>query len=314
MTSTLDRIEVASVNLSVAKGTVKQPAASITIDARGVVGDAHAGDWHRQVSLLGLASVERFVQKTGRPTGPGEFAENLTLRGMDLADVRLLDRFRIGKVELEVSQIGKECHGDSCAIFREVGQCIMPREGIFCRVITGGEVKPGDRVEFLPRVWRFWVITLSDRAAAGVYSDRSGPKLAELLERYAAARKLRVSIERRLLPDEAGLLRQALEEARGACADAVFCTGGTGVGPRDVTPEVATAFCDKLIPGVMEAIRMKYGAERPAAWLSRSVAGVAGQMLLFTLPGSVRAVEEYLAEISKVLEHLLFMLHTLDVH
>ena len=94
----------------------------------------------------------------------------------------------------------------------------------------------------------------------------------------------------------------------------VFTTGGTGVGPRDVTPEVVTSFCEKTIPGIMEAIRVKYWALKPNALLSRSVAGVAGQMLIFALPGSVRAVTEYMAEIVKTLEHLLFMLYGLDSH
>jgi len=94
----------------------------------------------------------------------------------------------------------------------------------------------------------------------------------------------------------------------------IVTTGGTGIGPRDITPEVVTALCQKQIPGIMEHIRAKFGAANPNALLSRSVAGVAGRSQIYALPGSVRAVEEYLGEILKTLEHVLCMLHGLDVH
>ena len=94
----------------------------------------------------------------------------------------------------------------------------------------------------------------------------------------------------------------------------IFTTGGTGVGPRDITPDVVTELCDKFIPGIMDHIRLKFGADKPNALLSRSVAGVAGSTLIYTLPGSVRAVQEYMQEILKTLEHLILTLHGLDDH
>jgi molybdopterin adenylyltransferase len=94
----------------------------------------------------------------------------------------------------------------------------------------------------------------------------------------------------------------------------IIATGGTGPGPRDITPETAAALCDKLIPGIMENIRMKFGSAQPNALLSRSIAGVAGSTQIYTLPGSVRAVEEYMGEILKTLERAIFMLHGLDAH
>jgi molybdenum cofactor synthesis domain-containing protein len=117
-----------------------------------------------------------------------------------------------------------------------------------------------------------------------------------------------------VLPDEPDQLRAALLEAREAGVDAVFLTGGTGVGPRDVTPEVVTEVCDRIIPGIMEAIRARYGAANPHALLSRSVAGVAERMLVYALPGSVRAVEEYMGEIRRTLEHLILMVHDVKAH
>ena len=306
--------EVVSVNISEEKGTAKSPQAEIQLDSRGVAGDAHAGPWHRQVSLLGQESIDKFISETGKQIGPGEFAENITLRGIDLAAVAVLDRFSIGEVELEVTQIGKECHGDGCAIFREVGKCVMPKEGIFARVIHGGTIRPGAAMEYHPRPLTFRIITLSDRAFNGDYPDRSGPRIRELLEAFFAGKRWRPQIENILLPDDAGQLRTRLIESRDTGVDFVFTTGGTGMGPRDITPEVATEICDKIIPGIMEHIRIKYGAEKPNALLSRSVAGVAGKTQIYCLPGSVKAVEEYISEIVKTIEHTICMVHALDAH
>ena len=118
-----DRVgRVVSVNVSAEKGTVKHPVQEILVTERGVDGDAHAGPWHRQVSILSQESIERFSENTGRKVQPGEFAENITVSGIETSDVGLMDKFRIGPVELEVAQIGKKCHGTDCAIFREVGE------------------------------------------------------------------------------------------------------------------------------------------------------------------------------------------------
>jgi molybdenum cofactor synthesis domain-containing protein len=306
--------QVVSVNISTKKGTIKEPVEAVEIDDLGIAGDAHSGPWHRQISLLAQESIDRFSEKMKRDFPPGVFAENITTRGIDLSGVRLLDRFRIGDVELELTQIGKKCHGDNCAVYREVGKCVMPKEGIFCRVLRAGTIRPGDRVEYLPRTWKFSVITLSDRAHRGEYTDRSGPMIAKLIGEFAESKNLNADIQKAVIPDDADRLLAELSAARNDGADVVFTTGGTGVGPRDITPEVVSSFCEKTIPGIMEAIRVKYGAEKPNALLSRSVAGVSGTMLVFALPGSVKAVVEYLAEIEKTLEHLLLMLHELDVH
>ncbi len=306
--------DIISVNISTEKGTPKSPVEQVVLDENGIVGDAHAGPWHRQVSLLSQESVDRFVERTGRAISPGEFAENITLRGLDLTAAAIMDRFRIGPVELEVTQIGKECHGDTCAIFREVGACVMPTEGIFCRVLQGGTARPGDPVEYLPRTMRFRIVTLSDRASRGDYADRSGPRVQELLEEFLHGTRWHTQIETLVLPDDADKLRAALEDARSSGVEVVFTTGGTGAGPRDITPETVMAVCDKTIPGIMEAIRAKFGARNPRALLSRSVAGVAGQTLIYALPGSVRAVEEYMGEILATLEHLILTVNGLDVH
>ena len=307
-------LEVVSVNISRQKGTVKEPVDAIAIDANGIVGDAHAGAWHRQVSLLSQESIDRFSEEMGRKMRPGEFAENMAVRGLDFSEAAVLDRFRFGEVELEVTQIGKKCHGDGCEIFKQVSRCVMPKEGLFTRVISGGRIAPGDRGEYNPRALRFLILTLSDRAAAGEYEDRSGPQITELLNNWLLEKRWHARVENKILPDDADNLLQNLLAAVTDGVDVVVTTGGTGVGPRDITPETVTAVCEKLIPGVMEHIRIKFGAAKSNALLSRSVAGVSGKTQIYALPGSVRAVSEYMGEILKTLEHLIFMLHGLDVH
>jgi molybdenum cofactor synthesis domain-containing protein len=308
------RFEIVSVNVSEAAGTAKRPVPGAAIGPQGLVGDAHAGPGIRQVSLLALESAGRFTAETGRAVAPGEFAENLTTRGLDLTAVAPLDRFRIGEAELEVTQIGKSCHGSTCAIFRDVGRCVMPREGLFCRVLRGGPVRPGDAGTYDPRPLKIRILTLSDRAFRGEYEDRSGPKAREAIEAGLRPRRWHLAVDAQILPDDADRLRRAIREAREAGVDVLVTTGGTGVGPRDIAPETLAAACDRLIPGIMEAIRVKFGAENPRALLSRGIAGVAGTMLVYALPGSARAVEEYLGEILRTLEHLLMMIHAVDVH
>ena len=307
-------ITVVSVNISEKKGTIKVPVPKIELNELGVASDAHAGYWHRQVSLLADESVQRFTHAAGRKINYGEFAENITTKGLELVNTHPLDRLTIGDVELEITQIGKECHGTSCAIFKEVGNCVMPKEGIFARVLKNGTVKAGDKVTYTPRVYKVLIITLSDRASRGEYSDRSGPKIEQLLSGFFENSKWGYSIDRKLIPDDKVALKALLEEAKQAQTDIVITTGGTGIGPRDITPDVVKSLLDKEIPGIMEMIRFKYGSLKPNALLSRAVAGVMNQTLVYTLPGSVKAVEEYMTEITPTLKHSIYMLHNLDAH
>ena len=307
-------ISVISVNISEKKGTVKIPVPEIQLNEYGVANDAHSGKWHRQVSLLADESFDRFTTAAGRKVNYGEFAENITTKGLELVNTHPLDKLIIGEVELEITQIGKECHGSSCAIFKEVGNCVMPKEGIFARVLKNGTVKAGDKVMYVPRTYKVLIITLSDRASRGEYTDRSGPRIEQLLASFFDTESWKYAIDRKLIPDETDQLDLILNEAREAEYDIVITNGGTGIGPRDITPEVVKPFLDKEIPGIMELIRFKYGSLKPNALLSRAIAGVMRNTLVYTLPGSVKAVDEYMTEIIPTLRHSIYMLHNLDAH
>ncbi|MBI4944989.1 MAG: MOSC domain-containing protein [Bacteroidetes bacterium] len=308
------RFKVISVNISDKKGTVKNPVNSIHINQDGVEKDVHAGNWHRQVSLLGTESIEKFSARSGKKIRYGEFAENITTQGLELFNTLVGDRFIIGDVELEVTQIGKECHGNTCEIFKEAGNCIMPKEGIFCKVIKGGNIKAGDSIEYFPDYFRIHVITLSDRAYRGEYEDKSGPEIMALAEKYFKNLNWKYSIRKTIIPDDAENLFVLMDKLLKEKSDIVFTTGGTGIGPRDITVDTVRKLGLKEIPGIMEMIRVKYGQNNPNALLSRSVAGVIGDTLIYTLPGSVKAVKEYMPEIFKTMEHLIYMLKGIDKH
>jgi len=144
--------KVVSVNIGGKKGVRKKPVEEVVLKTEyGIEGDAHASsEWHRQVSLLALESIQK-MQEKGLDVTPGDFAENITTEGIDLVSLPVGTIMRIGdEVTGEVSQIGKECH-TRCAIYYQAGDCVMPKEGIFIRVIRGGKVKKGDKVSVTMR-------------------------------------------------------------------------------------------------------------------------------------------------------------------
>jgi MOSC domain-containing protein YiiM len=138
--------KVVAVNISAGKGERKKPVVSAELrENHGIVGDGHAGEWHRQVSLLAIESIRK-MQRMGLSVGEGDFAENITTEGINLPALRIGTRFFLGDALLEVTQIGKECH-TRCAIYHQAGDCVMPKEGIFARVVRGGIARPDDLVE-----------------------------------------------------------------------------------------------------------------------------------------------------------------------
>lgn len=301
--------KVLSVSLSSERGS-KKKVDKLIVDAKGVVGDAHSGT-SRPVSIIDISHINKFRELTNaRKTEFGEFAENITAEGLNDIEFKTFDQLKIGSALLEVIQLGKPFHDQ----FRELGNYVMPRVGVFCRVKTGGTVEPGDQIEYIPKVYRAIIITLSDRANAGEYEDRSGPKVIELLDSYLKKINVKYHIESKIIPDDKDQLKGIINTSTKEKYDIIITTGGTGIGKRDITVDTIQPMLDKEIPGIMEMIRLKYGVEKPNALLSRGVAGVIDESLIYTLPGSVKAVQEYMTEILKTLNHLIYMLHGIDAH
>jgi molybdenum cofactor synthesis domain-containing protein len=161
---------------------------------------------------------------------------------------------------------------------------------------------------------RILVITVSDRASAGIYEDKSGPRVRQLCEEFFSKQNCDYHVEMAILPDESAMINEKVKKAVIAKFDLIFTTGGTGIGPRDNTPEAVRPLLDREIPGIMEMIRVKYGVEKPNALLSRSIAGVSDKSLIYTLPGSEKAAGEYMEEILKTVNHSMKMLHGIGDH
>jgi len=264
----------------------------------GLVNDAHGGNWHRQVSLLSYDKVKAF-NKLGADVKHGDFGENLVVEGIDFRNLPVGTLLKCGKTLLEITQIGKECH-THCQIYHKMGDCIMPREGVFARVIRDGSISVGDLVEVEEQTdsrFRAIVLTLSDKGSRGEREDKSGPVICEMLENagYAVVDQLLLADERELIEEE---LRNLCDRRR---IDLVVTTGGTGFSRRDVTPDATMAVAERNAPGIAEAMRAHSLAITGRAMLSRSVSVIRGNTLIINLPGSPKAARECL---ECVLPHL----------
>lgn len=290
--------EIVAVSTSQEKGQRKKNIGeSLLLKDMGLKGDAHAGFAHRQVSLLAEESIAKMTAQ-GLEVGPGDFAENLTTRGIDLVSLPIGTRLQIGsKAIIKVSQIGKECH-DRCAIYYQAGDCVMPREGIFAEVLHEGPVKIGDQIS-VKDSYKFGVITASDKGSKGEREDLSGPAISEILLPWGDV------VDQVIVPDDRSALSKMMLKMVQSGVDAIFTTGGTGLSPRDVTPEATLDVSDRLVPGIPEAIRRETAAVTAKAMLSRGVAGICGLTLIINLPGSPKAVKECLAILTPVLDHAL---------
>jgi MOSC domain-containing protein YiiM len=192
--------EVVAVCISENKGERKKPVQSVELQVdHGIVGDAHAGDWHRQVSLLAQESINK-MRAMGLDVTTGDFAENITTSGIELVSLPIGSRLQIGETLLEVTQIGKECH-TRCAIFHQAGDCVMPKEGIFAKVIRPGSIKPGDGIEAVAAPikveWRHY-----DKA--GATCDRcgdTGSNLKQVIGEYAGQGVV-IELQETLLTEE----------------------------------------------------------------------------------------------------------------
>ena len=245
--------KVIAVCTSDRKGIQKKDVGTAHFSAEwGIDGDAHAGKWHRQISLLSADKIDAF-NKRGANVIPGAFGENLVVEGFDFRALPVGTLLRCNDVLLEMTQIGKECHSH-CEIYKKMGDCIMPREGVFARVLEPGTISVGDEMTIVPREghfpWQAAVITLSDKGAAGERKDESGPAIAQRLRDAGYA-----VVEEVLIPDDERILKQQLMRL---CdqrqLDLILTTGGTG----SAAQEAIRAAADKAAPSIpASAVRGK---------------------------------------------------------
>jgi molybdopterin adenylyltransferase len=295
------------------KGIAKHEIAAATILPEfGMEGDAHAGAWHRQISLLAHADIE-YMRSKGLTLSPGAFGENLVIDRLDTDLLGIGTRLRIGDVVCEITQIGKICH-TRCAIYYATGDCIMPRAGLFARVLAGGRLTAGMPVDVVELVGRSaiqaTVLTISDRCSAGEATDTAGPAVAELL-RHRLDTHIAI---RQILPDELDLITAALKDLCDRNLDLIVTVGGTGIAVRDVTPEATRKVLDCELPGLGEAMRAASAQRTQNALLSRAVVGIRRHTLIVNVPGSLNGSTENLDAITGALPHAVRMLRGEVLH
>lgn len=294
--------KIKAICISEKRGTRKKVVEKAKlVENWGIETDAHGGTWHRQVSLLGWEDIEAFKAR-GAKVNFGDFGENLVVEGLDLQNILVGSRFRIGEALLELTQIGKACH-THCEIYKSMGECIMPKAGVFARVLKGGWIHPGDEIILEPlrgdQPFTAAIVTLSDKGFAGEREDKSGPAIRDMIEKEGY-----VVVEMGLLADDQAALEEELRRlADRRQVNVIFTTGGTGFSVRDVTPEATIAVCDRMAPGIAEAIRSYSMTITGRAMLSRAVSGIRKRTLIINLPGSPKAVKESLEYILPHLGH-----------
>ncbi len=293
---------LSNICISKGKGTPKHKINSAKlIEDYGIEGDAHAGFGHRQISMLAVERIDEMKAK-GLDLKPGAFGENLIVEDIEFENVGIGSTLRIDDVQLEITQIGKECH-DRCAIYYSAGDCIMPRSGLFARVIQGGEVSTGMPVSIESLIDRQTaqcaVITISDTCSQGKAVDTAGPAVCELVKN-----KLNSHIAlTKIIPDDANVIVETLKNFGGRSINLILTAGGTGCGPRDVTPEATRIVIQREVPGLAQVMLQSSLQFTPHAMLQRGIAGIFGSTLIVNLPGSKKAATENLQAIIPGLKH-----------
>ena len=289
---------ILSINISEQRGTIKVPVNSVNLVAgKGIESDAHFGFQHRQVSFLAQESVDK-MPKGKVDLYPGIFAENITTAGIIWRALPIGSEVQIGSGRLRITQIGKQCH-DRCAVYHVAGDCVMPREGVFAEVITGGTIAVGASITVVG-AHKVGILVTSDRCVSGVYADSAGTAAQDILQNQLEV------CEYLVVADEISAITTALTQWTDQLKlDLIITCGGTGLAPRDVTVDATIAILQKQVPGISELLRARSLQFTPFAALSRAVAGIRNNTLIVNLPGSEKAVRESLEILLPILPHAL---------
>ena len=293
---------VHAICISAARGTEKHPVEEAYFQENfGIQGDAHAGHWHRQVSLLSYERVEAFNARGANVTD-GAFGENLVVEGIDFRALPVGTLLFCGDAVLRMTQLGKECHSH-CKIYQRMGECIMPTQGVFAEVLKPGIIKKGDEMRIeLPgpdAAPLAAVLVASDKGSRGERVDESGPAAAAVLEENGY-RVIEVVVTS---DDKERIKRELMRLCDQRQAALVVTSGGTGLSVRDNTPEATMEVSTRSVPGIAEAIRAESMRYTKRAMLSRGVSVIRGQSLIVNLPGSPKGVRESLSAVIDTLGH-----------
>ena len=301
---------VEAICVSIKKGEKKSPRPSARlVGNHGIEGDAHAGPWHRQVSLLAAEDIETMRRRALPDLKSGDFAENLVVSGVDIGALGLGSRLQVGvEVDLTVTQLGKACH-HRCAIFYQTGDCIMPRLGLFARVLRGGTVSVGDTAVVLQTVPRkklqAVILSLSDSCARGEANDTAGPAVERFLESCLQAH---VYASERIPEDRDKIAARLRHYSNWHSVDIVLVVGGTGFSPSDMLPEAETAVMEWPTAHLDDSLQCLSREMTPMALFPRGTSAIRNGTLIVGLPGlergSVQDVRTVLPSFAQVVAKL----------
>lgn len=296
---------VISVNIATTRGT-KSPVEEIKLVPGGLEGDVHLHSGQREVSLLDEKHINDFIRisRASEHPGYGAFAENITTKHLP-ENLQVYDYLEAGDVLLMVTQIGKPFHEE----IEFPGHYVSPQKAVFCKVIRGGSIQPGATLKHKPKIFKTLIVTLSNRANQQIYEDESGVIIENYISEFFNRKNLNAETTKSILPDDSKELSTLLKSSLDF--DLILTTGGTGISETDITIETVTPMLDKEIPGIPEMIRWRYGMENPNALLSRSLTGTMGNTIIFCMPGSPKAVHEYMSEFLKTANHMIRMINGL---
>lgn len=302
-------LKIVSVNLSTQKGGLKNAVAHLHVSReKGVEQDGDTLYWNKEISVLGMENYD------DNQKNYGFWGENITTSGLDLNQLKPMDCLVSDDARLKVTITAKNLKSDRLVRFHFHSPKDIPLGGLFVRAQKEAFLKAGMELRYKPKIVKCRIITLSDRASAGIYEDKSGSIIQKMISEFLTKSDRKFDIEKLIIPDEKENLEKQLLSAFEDKVDILITTGGTGIGKRDITPEVVKPFFDKEITGIMEYIRIKYGSQKPNALISRSIAGVKDKTLIYCLPGSSKGVAEYMTEILPTVFHSLYMLHDIQLH
>ncbi len=285
--------KVLSLNVSSEKGVPKHKVKRAFLKAHwGIVNDAHAGTKGREISLLPVEAIRKFLPEQVKRWTPGEYSENITISGIPLEKLQVGNILRVGDSVVEIIHIGKDVFHDEGRPF------VVSREGRFGDVLKDGWVRVGDKVSVINPV-RIGILVASDKGFHGKRVDKSGPAIEEIAK-LMGGRKVFYKV----VPDDEEVIYSTMKEwVDSGKVDLIFTSGGTGFSQRDVTPDATRRLIDKEILGFPEIMRVVGYTVSPRAILSRAIAGISGKVMIVNLPGSVKAVRESMELIVEPLAH-----------
>lgn len=312
------KASIVSVNISKQKNESKHSVHEIDIIKMGIIGDAHSGDPTKQICLFSNEAIEQLSIEDKRPYKPGDFGEHITTEGLDIHDIYCLDQLAIGSsdfiVRLEVTATPKE----NDRLYHRPNVASFFRDGVFCRVLHGGKIRPKDKIIRLPRTLSVQLIYVTRRENLGSSEHIVPVKLKTLLYDFFKLHQWtpydpennKAAISLSVISNDQQRLKTSLEKATSSY-NMIFVIGSTGISPNDITPDVMERIADKKIPGIMESIHLDIGKKYPEVLIHRTMACTVGNSLVYTLPDHPIFIEEIFKQLQRFLEPSIFMLRGL---